>query len=82
MFAPSVDTRIDWFRLIVELKNEGYSLSSVSHFTEISKSSLVGFKQGSQPKYHDGVRLLKFWAQATCSSQADAPTINPFSFMA
>lgn len=82
MFAPSVDTRVDWFRIIVQLKDDGYSLYSVSHFTEIPKSTLIGYKQGSQPKYHEGVRLLRFWAQVTRSNQDDAPTINPFSYMA
>ena len=82
MFSPSVDERIDWFRLIVRLKADGYSLYSVSHFTEIPKSTLIGYKNGSQPKYHDGARLLKFWSEGTSTHQDEAPTINPFSFKA
>lgn len=82
MFAPSADTRIDWFRLLVQLKDEGYSLYSVAHFTEIPKSTLIGYKQGSQPSYHHGVRLLRFWAQTTGNDMAAAPTINPFSHRA
>lgn len=82
MFSPSVDTRIDWFRLLVQLKDEGYSLYAVAHFTEIPKSTLNGYKQGSQPSYHHGVRLLRFWAQATSQPQEAAPTINPFSYRA
>lgn len=82
MFAPSVDTRIDWFRVLVQLKDEGYSLYSVAHFTEIPKSTLIGYKQGSQPEYHNGVRLLHFWAQATGKPQEQAPTVNPFSYKA
>jgi hypothetical protein len=82
MFAQSEDVRIHWFQIIVQLKNEGYSLYSVSHFTNIPKSTLIGYKQGSEPKYHDGVRLLEFWAQATSRPRAEAPTVNPFSFKA
>lgn len=82
MFAPSADTRIDWFRVLVQLKDEGYSLYSVAHFTEIPKSTLIGYKQGSQPSYHHGVRLLHFWSQATGKEQGEAPTVNPFSYRA
>lgn len=82
MFAPSVDTRIDWFRILVQLKGEGYSLHMVSHFTEITKIKLIGYKQGAEPKYHDGVRLLNFWAQAVGKTVEAAPTVNPFSYRA
>jgi hypothetical protein len=82
MFSPAVDTRVDWFRLLVQLKDEGYSLYAVSHFTEIPKSTLIGYKQGSQPSYHQGVRLLQFWAQACGKDLDQAPTISPYSFMA
>jgi len=82
MFAPSVDTRVDWFRLLVQLKGEGYSLYMVAHFTEIPKSTLIGYKQGAEPRYSDGRRLLQFWAQTTGNDIATAPTINPFSHRA
>lgn len=82
MFSPAVDTRIDWFRILTQLKGEGYSLYSVAHFTEIPKSTLIGYKQGAEPRFHDGTRLLQFWAQATSKALTDAPTVNPFSHKA
>lgn len=82
MFSPAVDTRIDWFRILAQLKGEGYSLYMVSHFTEITKIKLIGYKNGAEPKYHDGVRLLNFWAQSMAKESAEAPTINPFSHKA
>lgn len=82
MFSPAADTRIDWFRILVQLNDEGYSLYSVAHFTEIPKSTLIGYKQGSQPNHHSGERLLRFWMQAMGKAREDAPTINPFSFKA
>lgn len=82
MFSPAVDIRVNWFRILVQLKDEGYSLYSVSHFTEIPKSTLIGYKQGAEPRYYDGTRLLNFWAQATSKALADAPTFNPFSHKA
>lgn len=82
MFSPEVDTRVDWFRVLVQLKGEGYSLHMVSHFTEIPKSTLIGYKQGSEPRYSDGKRLLSFWAQAAGKAEGDVPTVSPFSFKA
>lgn len=82
MFSPAADVRIDWFRILIQLKGEGYSLYSVSHFTEIPKSTLIGYKQGAEPRYHDGTRLLHFWAQAISKDVGEAPTVNPFSHKA
>ncbi|HAV37441.1 MAG TPA: hypothetical protein DCX52_13995 [Massilia sp.] len=76
------DVRVDWFRLLDQLKDEGYSLYDVSFFTEIPKSTLIGYKNGSQPPYHQGLCLVQFWAEATGNGIADVPTVNQFSFMA
>lgn len=82
MFAPSVDTRVHWFRVIVQLKEKGHSLYSVSTLTEIPKSTLVGYKQGAEPKYHDGDRLLRVWAHVVGKELSDAPRISPYSYRA
>lgn len=76
------DIRVDWFRLLVQLKDQGYSLYAVSHFTEIPKSTLIGYKQGSQPSYHQGVLLLEFWVQSTGKPLAEVPTVSQYSHMA
>lgn len=74
--------RVDWFRLIVQLKAKGYSLSMVGYFTGIPKDTLAIYKQGSQPSYHRGVTLLQFWAEVMDCDTNDAPTISPYSFKA
>lgn len=76
------DLRVDWFRVLVQLAGEGYSLSAISHFTAIPKSTLIGYKQGAQPTYHTGVLLLAFWAQASGKEQGEAPMISAYSFKA
>lgn len=76
------DIRVDWFRLLVQLKDQGYSLYDITHFTAIPKSTLIGYKQGSQPSYHQGVVLLQFWVQSTGKQIEDVPTVNLFSHMA
>ena len=76
------DVRVDWFRLLDQLKDEGYSLYDVAFFTEIPKSTLIGYKNGSQPRYHDGLRMIQFWSEATGQPIAEVPTVSQFSFMA
>jgi hypothetical protein len=78
----SSDIRVDWFRLLCQLKDEGYSFHGISHLTQIPKSTLIGYKQGAQPSYHQGVVLVQCWAQALGKDPADVPTISLFSFMA
>ena len=74
--------RVDWFRLLDQLKDEGYSLYDVAFFTEIPKSTLIGYKNGSQPRYHDGLCLVQFWAETMGRTMAEVPTVSQFSFMA
>lgn len=78
----STDIRVDWFRLLTELKQVGYSLYAVSHFTEIPKGSLNSYKQGTQPPHHKGVRLVEFWAQALGKDVTEVPMVDPYSFKA
>lgn len=74
--------RMDWFRILVNLKAEGFSMYAVSHFTRIPRSNLTNYKQGTQPSYHHGLCLLQFWAEATGNDADDAPKISPYSFKA
>lgn len=82
MTLQSADTRIDWFRILVQLKDEGYSLYAVEHFTKIPKSTLIGYRNGSQPNYENGERLLQFWRQALAQPAAEPPRVSPFSHKA
>ncbi|ANA34460.1 hypothetical protein LMG18090_04037 [Ralstonia mannitolilytica] len=82
MTLQTTDLRIDWFRVFVQLKDEGYSLNDVSHFTDIPKSTLIGWKNGAEPKHSQGVCLLTFWAQATGHGSDEAPKVSPYDYRA
>ncbi len=79
---PSDENRIDWFRIFTHLKDEGWSLHAISHFTGIPKSTLVGYKQGVQPNYHYGTVLLSCWMQTCGKALEEAPTVNRYSWKA
>ncbi|HWK72193.1 MAG TPA: hypothetical protein VNS29_15270 [Burkholderiaceae bacterium] len=76
------DLVVDWFRLLVQLKDVGYTSYAVSHFTGIPKSTLMSYKQGTQPSHQHGERLLKFWGEAIGAPVATAPRISRFSHKA
>ena len=80
--APLSDIRIDWFRVLVQLQAEGYTLHSIAYFTGIPKSSLLSYKQGTQPIYNTGLTLIRCWSEATGQQPDQVPTVDSFSYRA
>jgi hypothetical protein len=65
MLASGTETRISWFRLFNELKLAGWSLYRIENDLSISKSTLIGWKTGSEPNHADGERLIRLWRTVT-----------------
>lgn len=59
----AADQVVDWFRLIADLRKTGLTESHISNDTGIPRTTLVGWKQGSQPRHHEGERLIALWRQ-------------------
>jgi len=66
--------RVDWFRLIDDLKRRGYSTYALEMLTGVPKSTLLGYKQGAEPKHLDGERLIGVWCQVTGLQRDSIPT--------
>ena len=66
--------RVDWFRVLDDLKRLGFSLYAIEAQVSITKSTLIGYKQGSEPKHRDGERLIGFWCQSTNRAREELPT--------
>ncbi len=66
-------TRIDWFRIIDELKRQGVSLYGIEAAIGVSPQKLCGYKQGSEPRHKDGESLLGLWCQVTGKGREVAP---------
>lgn len=69
--------QIDWFSVITVLLRQGYSLSSVAAHISVPKSTLIGWKQGAEPRYSEGERLLAFWCQVTGQDRISLPMVAP-----
>lgn len=65
--------RIDWFRLIDDLARAGVPVSSVAQHMNAPRSTILGWKQGAEPKYRDGELLLDLWMAMTGRSRHEAP---------
>ncbi len=68
-------TRVDWFRVLVDLKAADLSLRQVEDLTGISRSALDRYKGGVEPAHADGERLIALWCEATGSWRDALPLI-------
>ena len=71
---PVVATlRVDWFRIITDITRSGVALYEIARELDVSKSTVVGWKQGSEPSHHAGEALIDFWCFITHRARAEAP---------
>ncbi len=69
--------RVDWFQVIADISRHGYSTQSLADAVAVPKSTLLGWKQGAEPRYSEGERLVAFWCQQTCRERALLPMVGP-----
>lgn len=54
--------RIDWWRMIEDLRRTGLSLEAIADSTKIPKSTLMGYRNtDAEPKHADGEQLKQLW---------------------
>ncbi|MDO8346378.1 MAG: hypothetical protein Q7S85_00610 [Rugosibacter sp.] len=70
------DLRVDWFRILDDLKRQGFSLYALEAQVAIPKSTLIGYKQGAEPNHMTGERLIAFWRQAMGRPRELVPMIS------
>lgn len=71
---PLIITRVDWFRLMSELKRGGWSLRAMASATRISKPVLVGLRNaGAEPKHVAGEALIALWCRVTGLARDKVP---------
>ena len=60
-------SRIDWFRVIVDLEGKRWSLERIAAAVDRSKGWVSNLKNipGTEPKFHDGLMLLGLWMHVT-----------------
>jgi len=58
-----MQTQVDWYRLITELRGRGHSLATISKAIDVPKHTINGWANGSSPNYTDGLAIIDFWAE-------------------
>ncbi|WP_406706394.1 hypothetical protein [Sodalis sp.] len=54
---PVVATvKTDWFRVINDITRAGIPLQEIARELDVSKSAIIGWKQGAAPSQHHGTR--------------------------
>ena len=65
--------RTDWFRVLADLQHADWSNLRVALHLEVQRSTLRGWKQGSEPAHCDGLRLLRLWSEVTGRDEDHRP---------
>lgn len=71
---PVQDLVVDWKEVFLQLQREGWSTHEIAHFTGISKSTFMGWKNDdAQPRHPEGERMIAFWSQALAKHREQLP---------
>lgn len=68
--------RVDWFGVLLGLQRAGLPVSSVSDQLAIPRSTILGWKQGAEPKFADGEALIGLWVRVTGGNQERVPRLG------
>lgn len=66
--------RIDWFQVITTVLRSGdYSIQGAADEIGVARTTLIGWKQGAEPRYSEGERLVLLWCKITGESRENMP---------
>ena len=67
---------IDWFQVIMEISRYGFSMQVIAQSIGVARTTLLGWKQGAEPRHSEGDRLLTFWTNVTGHDRSEAPMVS------
>ncbi|XMB47414.1 hypothetical protein QQ999_16005 [Pseudomonas fluorescens] len=70
-----VEQRVDWFTVITGLSRAGYSPQSIADAIGVARTTLLGWKQGAEPRYTEGERLVSLWCRAMRRDRSKLPMV-------
>ncbi len=78
----ATDRKTDWFRIIIDLERNGYSHASIAASVGVGKTTVHGWKMGSEPRHDDGELLIMLWRMVTLNGRDSVPTVPRYSHLA
>lgn len=67
--------RIDWFRVITMVLRGGYSIQTAADTINVARTTVIGWKQGAEPRYTEGERLVSLWCRAMRRDRSKLPMV-------
>lgn len=64
---------IDWNRVFLMLRREGYTTRDVSSIVGVPRSTITGWMSGSEPRHREGETVIQFWCETTGQSREGLP---------
>ncbi|ARJ42896.1 hypothetical protein B1H58_13255 [Pantoea alhagi] len=65
--------KTDWFRVITDITRCGVPIHEIARELDVSKSAVIGWKQGAEPGHSKGEALIEFWRSVTHLSRERLP---------
>lgn len=73
---PLVRTfRTDWFRVITDLNRKNIPAQQIADELGVSKSAVLGWKSGAEPRHGHGEGLIALWCVVTRSERKKLPVV-------
>lgn len=70
--ATADEAVIDWFAVITVLSHRGWRQRALGAVLGVAPSTIHGWKQGAEPKYSDGKKLLTLWRRVMRDAREEA----------
>ena len=67
---------INWFAVICELQKNGVSARKIGRIIGCSNQTVCNWRDGQQPRYGDGKKLVDLWILITGRHENELPTIR------
>lgn len=64
---------VNWFRIYADLQTCGWHLAKIAKEIGIARTTLMGWKQGADPRHSDGELMISLWQQVTGKKRRELP---------
>lgn len=68
--------KVDWFKVLNGLSRAGYTVQKIADEIDVAKSTLLGWKQGSEPRHSTGEALIELWSSVLSHDRSQLPFIT------
>lgn len=68
--------KVDWFKVLNGLNRAGYTMQKIADEIDVAKSTLLGWKQGSELRHSTGEALIELSSSVLSHDRSQLPFIT------